>query len=97
MVLTTASLFLCGCATTGPFKEFSKDIEKLSVGMTESQVHAVLGQPESTGFEEVHCGEGCRGWDYRRTGALGQDLHLTVFFKSGRVVGWREWRPALNL
>ena len=90
-------LFSSGCATTGPFKEFAGEIQQLRMGMTQTEVSRLLGRPQADGyFNEVRCKK-CWGWDYRRTGRFGQDLHLTIFFKEGRVVDWEEWRPALNL
>ncbi len=94
-----AALIL-GCATTGPFREFAPEVNRLRMGMIEGEVRALLGSPwiAAPGIYQEEYGEQTGyGWDYRRRGQLGQDLHLTVFFKDGRVVGWREWRPALNL
>ena len=89
---------IAGCATTGPFKEFTTDVQRLRIGMTEAEVRAALGPPESSGYWwKDQEGIFYREWDYRRKGHLGQDLHLTVTFKEGQVLHWEEWRPALNL
>lgn len=90
------SMTLIGCATTGPFKEFADDVQKLKVGMTQAEVEAALGPPQLQGYlDETSC-KGCWGFDYRKKNPFGT-VYLSVFFKEGRVISWKEWRPALNL
>ncbi|MES2205252.1 MAG: outer membrane protein assembly factor BamE [Pseudomonadota bacterium] len=93
-VVLLAALSLEGCSTWNPYRpEVSQGnivtpeaVARLTVGMSASQVQAILGTPVTRDFLQAD------RWDYFRYVSKGEKkltVHmLTVWFEKGQLVRW---------